>query len=203
VQPNGIWLGSDNTAYLVSGIDRASSGASSGSGVTASGLIERYDGSKWTIVYPAGAKDFTGADKTKGFMAIWGTSESDLTLVGRPGSITHFDGSTLVDQPSAATADLRSIHGVSSTNMMAVGDSGTIVHYDGASWSRQSSGTTVNLFSVFMVAPTSAFAVGDSGVVVQYDGSKWTPTTVNRSIDFRGVWAASGTDVFAVGTPRR
>jgi hypothetical protein len=194
--PNGIWFGSGSTAYVVSGADRATNGKPSG-------LIERFDGSTWSIVYPVGARDVLGGDSTKGFLAIWGTSESDLTVVGRPGSIIHYDGSTWALQTSAATADLRSVHGLSSTNIMAVGDSGTIVHYDGSSWSRQSSGTTVNLYGVQMVSPTLAFAVGDSGVVVQYDGSKWTPTTVNRSINFRGVWAASASAVLAVGAPRR
>ena len=64
--------------------------------------------------------------------AIWGTSSTDVFVVGAYGTILHYDGSTWSTMNSGFTFNLSAVWGSSSTDVFAFGTNG-ILHYDGTS----------------------------------------------------------------------
>src|SRR5262249_19640468 len=75
-----------------------------------------------------------------GLQGIWGTSSSNIWIVGGGGNILHYDGSSWTSVQSGTTADLNAVWGSATTDVWGVGYSGTqgrVVHYDGVSWTDQ------------------------------------------------------------------
>ncbi len=71
--------------------------------------------------------------------ASWGTSSSDIFVVGNGGQIHHFDGTSFTDMVSPTTKDLRSVWGTSHNDVWACGFNpstaeSVLLHFDGTSW---------------------------------------------------------------------
>ena len=103
------------------------------------------------------------------FNGIWGSSESDLYVVGRENSpsgdalILHYDGiewSVAYELDIGTYKSFMAITGSDANNIYTVGSLGTIVHYDGDTWSEVTSGTDKNLFDVSLTED-GAYIVGD------------------------------------------
>jgi hypothetical protein len=130
----------------------------------------------------------------------WGTSGSDIFLVGDLGAIVHFNGHHWSKQPSGTWYTLHDVWGTDSSNVWAVGNAGTILHFDGVSWTPFPSGTAWSLYGVWGTAWNNIYAVGEAGAIIHFNGSAWTP--VNHGLttkDLHGIWGSSASDIFAVG----
>ena len=71
--------------------------------------------------------------------ACWGTSSNYIFIVGKGGSIYHFNGSRFDTMTSNTVKDLRSVWGTSSSDVWACGYNTStgetiLTHYDGQSW---------------------------------------------------------------------
>ena len=65
------------------------------------------------------------------FGGIWGTSSSNVFVVGSSGIILLYDGNAWSSMPAGMTTDLLSVWGSSPSDVFAVGANGTILHYSG------------------------------------------------------------------------
>ncbi|MFL5501750.1 MAG: hypothetical protein ACJ79Q_11000 [Gemmatimonadaceae bacterium] len=192
-----IW----QTSYIRScsfcaGLNAVWSGANDAVAVGDSGMVVRFDGSKWNAQLSV---------TTEHLNAVWSAGAGNpVFAVGDDGTVVYYAGAAAgwQTQRSGTNQSLRGIWGSSSSDVFAVGASGTILHYDGTTWTAQTSGTTQNLAAVWGPGNGSVFAVGAGGTVVHYDGATWTAKTTDPGIDLAGVWGASATNVYAVGTPR-
>ena len=90
----------------------------------------------------------SGAQKPN-LLEIWGTSSSDVFVVGESGTMLHYDGKTWSRMKTPAPGTISHIWGSSSSDVFAVGTKGTIVHYDGSTWSPMNSGTTSQLGKIW------------------------------------------------------
>ena len=131
--------------------------------------------------------------------AVWGSSASDVWMVGDGGAPLHWDGSTWTNWWGGVPNGLGGISGTATNDVWAVGSAGTIVHWDGNGWTRVASNTTSDLFAVWANTPTSAWAVGSDGTIVQLSGATWSPVTSGVSSYLYGVWGSGPSDVWAVG----
>ena len=96
------------------------------------GGFYKYNGSNWqTLVEPTAFSNYGGG--------IWGSSDSDIFLVGSQKEIIHFDGSSWTTDPNPSYAWLSDIWGSSGTDVFVVGYKGTILHLDGTQWNKVSS----------------------------------------------------------------
>ncbi len=130
--------------------------------------------------------------------AIWGSSATDVYVVGAFGVIHHFDGVGWTEISTEGGDYLADVWGTSSTDVFAVGSHGTILHYDGAEWSQMESGTSEDMAGVWGTNSQDVFAVGGN-TVFHYDGTGWSaidPGIVCRFSDVRG---SSPDDVFVIG----
>jgi photosystem II stability/assembly factor-like uncharacterized protein len=120
--------------------------------------------SSWVSVL---AQTTSPADR---FYGVWGTSESDVFVVGDAGDgsggiVLHYNGSWTRMTLPPSTPLLESVWGASATDVYAVGPSGTILHYDGMTWTAMTPpATTIDLKSVYGVG-TDVFAVGTAATV--------------------------------------
>jgi hypothetical protein len=131
---------------------------------------------------------------------VWGSSSSDVFVVGAGGAVWRYNGSTWNSMDSGTNAELRGLWGTSSSDIFAVGEGGTIIHYDGSQWSSMDSGTVENLYGVWGSSGDDVIAVGHDYTVLHYDGVSWGPLSPNPSINyFWGIWGSSSNEVFAIG----
>src|SRR5439155_2642726 len=150
-------------------------------------LIERWDGTSWTIV----ASHNTSATRNNFFYGVTCVSASDCWATGGyyTGSVNQtlierWDGTSwaIVTSPNASTTDHNTLYGVtcasasecwgvgyyvSTINSNLGGTNQTlIVHWDGSSWTVSPSANSLpiqdnHLFSVTCVSASECWAVGD------------------------------------------
>jgi uncharacterized protein YjdB len=130
-------------------------------------------------------------------LAIWGTSDTDVYVVGDFTEVRHYDGTSWT--PMGGTFG-GAVWGTSATDVYMMGWTGTILHHDGTSWSSMESGTGSTLNAVWGASPRDVYAVGDAGAIVRYDGSSWSDMASGTFENLAGVWGMSTTDVYAVGS---
>jgi len=101
--------------------------------------------------------------KSPALVAIWGSSASDVYVVGAKGTILHStDGTTFTAQTSGTKQDLRSVWGSSKADVYAVGMAGTIVHTSdgGQTWTTIASKTKQDLYVVWGTGQKDVWAAG-------------------------------------------
>jgi hypothetical protein len=136
---------------------------------------------------------------------IWGSSATDVFVVGDMGAIVHWDGTQWIKMKVSFQSKLRAVAGSSAAEVFAVGDGGAIERYTGAGWAEplMASGAS-QLRDLWVAAPDELYAVGDTGssAIFHYRAGSWgTPEMSSTNIPgtLVGVWGRSATDVFAVG----
>ena len=151
--------------------------------------VLHYDGMAWNSVFrDIGYQNWD----------VWGSSSSDVYVVGHGAKVLHYDGTVWSLMTSGLSGLLAGVWGASPRDIFAVSWDGTIVHFDGASWSSMGSPGPAGLHGVWGSSASDVFTVGQ-GSALHYDGTSWNDisTGVNRNIE--AVWGVSGTDVYAAG----
>ncbi len=139
------------------------------------GRLLYYDGSSWSpIILP---------DSTFGTQAIWGTSASDMWVLGQStGTTLHYDGSSW----TTTSPGFAGIWGFSSTDVYAVSGSGYMYQYDGTSWSLIGKAINQAHHDLWGSSSTNVFAVGANGTIVHYDGSTMSTMSSGTTADLYG-----------------
>ena len=163
-----------------------------------SGTVVRFDGIKWSLVETRSLPQLND---------IWGSSATDIHVVGDHGTILHFDGAAWRRVKSNAVVRLFSVWGSSANNIIAGGDIaggtagqfGIVLRYDGKQWSVLQTGAIKQVYGVWTSSAKQIIAVGRQGSILHHDGIKWRPAATGTTEDLYGVWGASANEVFAVG----
>jgi hypothetical protein len=131
---------------------------------------------------------------------VWGSSESDIFVVGGSDSILHFDGNEWSEMETNSNGfSFSGVWGSSNGDVYVVGLTGSIVHYNGNVWDTIPINEKENLKDVWGSSNNNVFVVGNGGVIYHYDGNAWLKMTTNVTGDIHGVWGSSENDVYAVG----
>ncbi|MEO8840170.1 MAG: hypothetical protein ABI591_33985 [Kofleriaceae bacterium] len=157
------------------------------------GIVHATDGSTFAT---ATAPAITGR-------GIWGSSVTDVFVVGDTGAIVHWDGVQWIKMKVSFASKLQAVAGSSAAEVFAVGDGGAIERYTGAGWAESLMVSSASqLRDLWVAAPDDVYAVGNTGssTIFHYRAGAWTPeTTTGIPGTLTGVWGRSATDVFAVG----
>lgn len=156
--------------------------------------------SKWTVVRRVPAW------QRKTLRSVWGTSSSNVYVVGADGTLLRYDGGKWNPTLSGSPYGLYGVWGASTTSVYAVGAYGTILRHDGATWTLMQSNTSRSFTSVWGSSDTDVFAAGTNGTIQHYDGVKWRAMASGTTTTLWSVWGSSPTQVFAggdYGTVRR
>ena len=85
------------------------------------GIILHYNGRGWKTLC---------SDTGYALHNVWGSSPSDVFVVGYEGVIQHYDGKNWTTVLAGITS-LSAVWGSSSSDVFAVGEYGAILHYSG------------------------------------------------------------------------
>jgi hypothetical protein len=157
----------------------------------------------WTDQNPA----LPAAVQTTTFHAVWGSSGSDVFVVGDNGTVVHFDGTAWSVMTTGVTASLRTVWGTSSSNVYAAGIGGQIIRYDGTSWQIVSAPWPPTNFTGIWGSSASKIYFSASEIwmphdrtidfyIYEFDGTSFQKTW-HLTTWVYGLWGTSGTNVYA------
>jgi hypothetical protein len=179
-----------NPDGLVYGL--AGSGMHPAVAVGSEGLIVREHGDSWMDERQRVTREI--------LHAAWGSSLSDVFVVGWGGTILHFDGSVWTPMESGVTWSIVAVTGTGPDSVYAAGLDASILHYDGSTWHRE----PVPAWADRWV--TSLWATGDDDLyaavgseVFHFDGSTWSAVASSGGETLRGISGRNSCDVVAVG----
>jgi len=158
---------------------------------------------------------------------VWGTSASDLFLMGENGYVYRSDGLSWTKELSTVLSDrtILSAWGASPDSVYFVGriadvehtlmdtvadtpysaywDEPILEHYNGTTFSAvELTGVKWGLYDIWGSDSDSIFAVGYNGTILQYTGATWSimATGGTSPVWLNSVWGSSNSNVFASGS---
>ncbi len=108
--------------------------------------------------------------------SVWGSGPDDVFIVGQPGIIRHWNGSSWQVQAAPTQERLTAVWGRSANEVYACGHKGVILRYNGSSWSTMNSGTNQNLFAIGSYQGTIHCA-GQKGELRKLSSGSWVNTS--------------------------
>lgn len=168
-------------------------------------------GPEWQSIFDEEALDRT-------LLSVWGTSASNLFVVGGPlgnagfeALALRYDGDAWEDLAPGGSDTFWWVHGTRENDVWMVGEQGRITHFDGTKLEEHEPVTTATLWGAIAFAPDDVWAVGGmvggpatspDDVVLHYDGSTWTqiplPGEPKQRALFK-VWGTSSDNLVVVG----
>jgi hypothetical protein len=149
---------------------------------------------------------------TDTIQGIWGSSSSNVFIVGDSGTILRYDGTDWTTQSSGITRSFKGVWGSGANyaggdRVYAVGERRNVRMYNGSTWTSidsSTSSTSATLYGVWGTGASDVFVVGSSGTIRRWGGSSWTAMTSGTTQELRGIWGsggnwAGGDRVYAVG----
>jgi hypothetical protein len=182
----GVWAAAQDDVWAVGGTPDAGSSAPND-------VVLHYDGRAWSALLGPPAMGFT-------FFKVWGTSSSNLYVVGEGGTIWHRIGSQwhLESNPPLVQASLFTVHGSGPGEVYAVGGS-DVLRWDGTKWSiflELSNGVN----GVACSSPGNAVIVGYGGLKERLANGRWHDDSTDEPlVDLHGSWAGPGGRYYAAG----
>jgi hypothetical protein len=155
-----------------------------------------------------GTKESSGTSTAVTLSAVWGSSASDVYVVGT-GVVLHSTGNGIwVAQVSGTMPNFQAVWGSSATDVYVGGTNGTILHSTGnGAWVSQTTGTILAFSSIWGSSATDIFAsandtMGTPTIFYSPGDGTWTPVWTG-SMSKNSLWSVWGTahdNVYVVGS---
>jgi hypothetical protein len=186
----GVWGASPNDLWSVGGDGLEASQAT----------LLHFDGTTWSAV----AIPTLQKANVWQFLKVWGTSASNVYVVGQRGVVMHFDGTNWSELLVGASDDLVSLWGTDADHIVAVGGrgNGIVSVWNGSTWTTTPLSPTPGLNGVWMRTPNVAHVVGEYGTLADIDLATMTLTPVTpmpTTLDFHSIFGDENGKVYAVG----
>ena len=124
--------------------------------------------------------------------ALWGSSATNIWIVGDKGELYLWDGAKWTAKASGSTNSLYGIWGSNWNDVYAVGANSTVLRYDGSAWKDISATVkpASHLTKVWGSSATDVYLTGKS--VHHWDGAKWTDISTTHPFlaDANGLWGS-------------
>jgi len=132
---------------------------------------------------------------------IWGSSPSDMWIVGQGGRLLYWNGKVLLPRDSGTTADLYGVGGTGPSDVWFVGSKAKALHWNGATVADQSPPLgDLTLRAVGAAAGGATVLVaGDAGTVYRFQEGGWKPENTKSSFNLRSIAVSSSGNAWAVG----
>jgi hypothetical protein len=138
--------------------------------------------------------------------AIWGSSPTDIWVVGEAPAALHWDGQAWNEMPFGVSRPgmLYGVWASGPRDVFAVGDGGAVLHFDGGSWSRMTVPTDRQLVAVAGRTGNDVYALAQSPSdreapqLLHYDGRAWTAAALPLPLRANAL-ALAGRDVVVAG----
>jgi hypothetical protein len=182
----GIWGTSPEQIWAVGGAEGGSSG----------GFAWRREGETWIPVdgFPEDIAE------SKAIWKVWGSSATDLWLVGTAGTALHFDGTTFSTESLGTGESLFTVH-YAGGRYAAVGGfaTGLLFENAGSGWEAREASGFPGLVGVYLTE-TGGYAVGNFGSFVEREGETWREAAGPPTIEtLHAIWADPNGGLWTVG----
>jgi len=123
---------------------------------------------------------------------IWGSSLSDIFVVGDYGSVAHYNGSAWSLMDSGTTESFWSVWGTGGNNVYATTDN-QVYHYNGSNWQKIYEYTAIESPHLNPIWGSSAsdIFVGGAGVMLHYNGTAWATMEIGTELYITAIWGTS------------
>jgi hypothetical protein len=184
----GVWAASPHDVWAVGG--SVNHGAQEPNDVCL-----HYDGSTWNA---ADGPPAVG----RVFFKVWGTSSTNLYVVGELGLIWHRKGTswTLESNSALAKGNLLTVSGCSATEVYAVGNT-DVLRSDGTTWTRAAADDVNDgVNGVACAKPGAPVIVGNAGTKERLVDGRWQDDFASEPHqDMHGAWADPSGGFWAAG----
>jgi len=185
----GVWGAAPDDLWAVGGRGREEGQAT----------LLHFDGTDWTDV----ALPTLERANVFALFKVWGSSASNIYVVGQRGVVLHYDGSVWTEELVGASTDLIAVWGTGPDRVVAVGGrgTGTVSVFDGSEWRTESLAPNPGLNGVWLDNNQVAHVVGTVGTlaVLDLETFELTRSIVPTDRDFHAVFSATGNSITAVG----
>ena len=149
----GVWGAAANDLWAVGGRGRAEGQAT----------LLHFDGTEWT------AQTIPDLERAgvNALFKVWGTSASNVHVVGQNGAVIRYDGTTWTEELVGASDDLIALWGTGPANIVVVGGrgSGIVSRFDGQNWRTEDLAPLPGLNGVWLNEANRAHVVGTVGTL--------------------------------------
>jgi len=185
----GVWGASPDDLWSVGGSGKKDGDAT----------ILHFDGSSWqSVTVPTLQKAGVNA-----FFKVWGTSATNVYVVGQKGAVLHFDGSTWKEELVGASDDLIALWGTTPDDIVAVGGRaiGIVSTWDGSTWQTRSLAPLPGLNGVWYRKTGRVHVAGVAGTLGILDPADGSLRDESRDtpLDLHGIHGTAGGRLVAVG----
>lgn len=209
--PNDIWASGHNTMMYNNGTrwvvipgdwqgGATSIHGSSTDNVWAAGHgLWRYDGRRWTNLFPPPYSEHNG---------VWVAGKDDV-FVTTASRVLRWDGAVWdTMMPRVSGRGFNAVWGAGPNDVFVVGGTwntalqktdGHVWHWDGAQWDSVKY-TGQYLSKVWGTSGSDVYAVGQNGFVARWDGTSWTQVAQGlTTMSLNAVWGTGPDDVWVAG----
>jgi hypothetical protein len=190
------------TVYGVWGADPTDVWAVGGDPVYGTGaFVWRYTNGRFESVGPLPVP----ATEVVAYFKVWGTSRDDVWIVGTPGILLHYDGTTLARMDPGVPDPLFTVHASPSGSDYAVvggSDLGVLLERTSAgSWSQAALPQGTPLLTGVWLTDDGGFTTGAQGTVLSRRRGAWTVEATGLSTEkaLHSVWVDPAGGVWAAG----
>jgi len=154
-------------------------------------VVLRWDGAAWTELSAPTPLD---AGDVYAWFKVWGSSASDVYVVGQKGAVLHWDGASLTELDVGAEDDLIAVWGTGPDRLALVGgrNNGIISRWDGAEWTTVKLAPLPGLNGVWMRHPDQIHIGGNYGTLSILDFDTLEPVQEVSLDTFHHVHALHG-----------
>lgn len=141
--------------------------------------------------------------------SIWGTTSSDIYIVGYSGYnppigyVQHYDGTSWEFIDTGISAGYTGVWGSSSDDIYICGFSevvhGAIIHWNGTVWEEVDIEASEPLIGIWGDSSDNIYSIGDRGDVYHFDGGSWSLVYFAPSFSLNNVFWLSENNVYATG----
>jgi hypothetical protein len=167
-------------------------------GISGTGEVVHWDGAAWTAQ----------ALGTSTFHSIWGSSATNVIVVGTGGEIERWDGAGWTPMNSGTTENLNGVWGSGPDDVYAIGDGGVVLHYDGNAtddWTTLSTPANPAAFNtgVWGTGPDDVYVLANFGLdVLHWDGASWqtmSSFSQNGDVEMYAIWGTTNRNIYMAG----
>jgi len=163
------WSESLNSGTELFGIWTAPDGQAFASG---DGTFWHFDGSGWSQK----ATGLSTAFNDDRLENVWGSSSSNVYVVGRKGIVLRWDGFSVQRVNTGFSESAFSVFGFGPNDVYVTDDIG-VIHFDGTSWTRVAIGAVGEVpIGIWGSSPRNVYASTRAGRVWRFDGRSWQVT---------------------------
>jgi hypothetical protein len=139
--------------------------------------------------------EVVGVPTVENLARSWGSSSTDIWVVGDEGSILHYDGLDWKKASSPVSHPLWDVWGFSPDNIWAVGGY-SILHFDGVEWTVVRE-TDFPITALWGSSPNDVWVGHNNATFLRFDGTRWESIDSPVACHVANLWGASPKDIWA------